>query len=68
MGYLNQILHTFISSSCSTTGMQNGDKGMPIIIFAGRFLLVNMLIILSRMVYLNQILHIYRDTCMQNGD
>ena len=44
MGYLDQILHTFISSFFSAAGMQNGDIGMPIIILAGRGLLVNMLI------------------------
>ena len=33
---LDQILHTYLFQYCQATGMQNGDKGMPSIIFASQ--------------------------------
>ena len=47
MGYLDQILHTYLFQFCQATGMQNGDEGLPIIILVGPGLFVKMLITLE---------------------
>ena len=47
MGYLGQILHTYVIQYCVATGMQNSDEGLPSIILARRGILVKMLILNS---------------------
>ena len=42
---------------CQATGMQKDDMGLPSINFAGRAIIVKMLITLERMVYFNLIVH-----------
>ena len=37
MGYLNQVLHTYLFKYCPATGMnKNGGEGLPSIILAGQ--------------------------------
>ena len=40
MGYLDQILHTYLFKYCPATGMQSCDEGLLSFILAGRGLLV----------------------------
>ena len=40
MGYLDQILHTYLFRYCPATAMQHGGKGWLSIILAGRGRLV----------------------------
>ena len=47
MGYLVQIVHTFVFYYCPATGMQTDDEGLSSINLAGRGLLVKMLITLE---------------------
>ena len=47
MGYLDQILRTYLFWYCPATDVQNDDEGLPSIILAGRGLLVKMLITLE---------------------
>ena len=73
MGYLDQILHSYLFSYCQATGMQNGGEGLLSIILAAWGLLVKILITLKSHGVFNQILPTntflhYRDTGMQNGD
>ena len=43
MGYLDQILHTYLFEYFPATGMQNGGESLPSIILASRVILVNTL-------------------------
>ena len=47
MGYLNQILHTYLFQYCPAKCMLNDDKGLLSIILAGQSILVKMLITLK---------------------
>ena len=47
MGYLDQILHTLLFQHVSTTGLQNGDKGLQGSISANQGLLLKGLITLE---------------------
>ena len=58
MGYLDQNLHNYLLKQCPANALHNGDEGLPRISFAGRGLLVKMLIIVEPHGIFNHIMHI----------